>query len=178
MASAEYPGCVERGLGFRLRRKRAAAVKAVAVKNLSTQSTREPTDVVVHRKRKLRRRLVAHALSACSVHNRVNAFRPAREFGCAKNRLVELTSCASFGRAPAPTGIVVHRTGNFAVLAPRAARRLATGSKNHFAHRGKSRSLTGVFMGFRGPKAHSNRPGGLSHIEQIVIIFSLRIVQA
>jgi hypothetical protein len=67
-----------------------------------------------------RRSLVAHALSACSVHNRVNALRPARKIGAREPTAQNQLAIACFGRAPAPTD-VVHRTGNFAASGPRVS---------------------------------------------------------
>jgi hypothetical protein len=97
---------------------------------------------------------------------------------------------SSFQRAPAPTDVVVHRTGNSAAPAERQGQKTtadidrwgsearpteprASASGRRPRVNAASDSLTlavlcwpevEFFMGFRGPKAHSNRPRGLSHI--------------
>jgi hypothetical protein len=61
---------------------------------------------------------------------------------------------------------LVHGAGNFTASGPRAS--AGDRVEKPLRTSPKSRSLTGFFMGFRGPKAHSNRPGGLSHIASTV----------
>ena len=78
----------------------------------------------------------------------------------------EYSVSAHFQRPTAPTYIAVHRRGNStgrpdAAHVGRRQGRKTSGLTAGWQAEAYPTSGIGFFMGFRGPKAHSNRPGGL-----------------
>ena len=99
--------------------------------------------------------LVAYALFATSVHNRVNGFVRAQDRRPRTYRAESIGS-ASFRKAPAPTDIVVHRMGNSAAPAPRSS----AGDRGEKPRRDRPLALPAALTLARPtePRAPASRP--------------------